>query len=59
MTKTEREQLKGLKREATSIKSSLLRLASEIDNICPREAERLSNIVGRLESWQHSGTGAL
>ena len=52
MTKQQREDLMHLKREVNSPKSELIDLIRKIEEISPREAEKLSKIVGKLESWQ-------
>jgi hypothetical protein len=53
MTNQQREELKHLKREASSPKSRLIDLIRRIEAISPREGEKLSKIVARLEDWQN------
>jgi hypothetical protein len=52
MTKDQREELQHLKREANSPKSELIDLIRKIEAISPKEAEKLTKIVGKLENWQ-------
>jgi hypothetical protein len=52
MTNQQREELQHLKREANSPKSDLIDLIRKIEEISPKEAENLTKIVAKLESWQ-------
>lgn len=60
MNKLEREeQIRHIKSEASSLKSSLIRLASALEELNKKEARRLGGIIGRLEHWQNTGNGAV
>ncbi len=52
MNTAQKEELKRLKGEANSPKSALLRLAHQIEQISPIQAEQLRRLVGRLGEWQ-------
>jgi hypothetical protein len=52
MTNDQREELAHIKREANSPKSDLIDLIRKLEVISPKEAEKLSKIVGKLENWQ-------
>ena len=53
MTKQQSQELKRLKGELNSPKSTLLYLASRIEDCSPSQAEQLRKIIGRLEDWQN------
>lgn len=57
MTRTEKAtKVEGLKREANTPKSDLMRLEQLLLNIgATKEAEQLGRIIGRLEDWQNRG----
>ena len=37
-----------------SLKSQLIRIEMEVREISPAKARGLSNVISRLEAWQHS-----
>lgn len=51
--KAHRERLRGLKHEASPLKHKLIRLAQDVRELSPREADRLEKIIARLEAWQN------
>jgi hypothetical protein len=51
---TKFEETRRIKREASPIKSRLLDLLRQIESKgLKRDADQLSNIIGRLEDWQN------
>jgi tetrahydromethanopterin S-methyltransferase subunit G len=58
MTKEEREEreeeIRYLKKESISIKSRLIDIERRMEYVSRREAEKLGNIIGRLEAWHNS-----
>ncbi len=53
MTKEQRKELKSLKSRLSQPKSDLIRIASQISAISPKQGDELLRIIGRLESWQN------
>jgi hypothetical protein len=53
MTNEQRKTLNTLKREISSPKSALLRIVNQMESVSPKQAEQLSKIIARLESFQN------
>ena len=47
------EEIERIKQECNHPKSELIRLLSKLEEVSPTQAEKLSKIIGRLETWQN------
>jgi hypothetical protein len=52
--KAKGEKIRAIKRSVSAPKSELLRVVNRLDEVSPREGERLMRIIARLETWQNS-----
>ena len=53
MTKQQREEVRRIKNSVSFIKSDLIRTASKLRELSPREADKLDRIIFKLEGWQN------
>lgn len=50
-----RAKLRYLKESVSPIKSRLMDVLRQVEELDKREADSLGRIIGRLEDWQHRG----